>query len=336
VKEVYKTEQFVSTKFVQTTVTAEQMITEINDLMIKKNDNDPVMKATIFSICYTTTFKENKFIGYGNNYSAAINLNVDFGASRALFTKTYMCVSDNKNTYAWANFDTLGKFLEFMYDRLKNNIGRIIKEGLWQYYNCFFPVTGPDVAYFQANKTSNNIFKTDGDRLTAGLVQYNTLATNTSLKLQKLDVKLLMSGNVQKAGLVQYNTLATNTSLKLQKLDVQLLISGNVQKDNPKKKENPPNNQNTTSNTNNVCIPPKILSFSPTGATINGTTFPTITLSGTSLSGNTKVFLNNLPATVKTITNTQLTFVPTVKQTGKIKVVTSGGTDETTSNFVFV
>jgi len=304
VKEVYKTEQFVSTKFVQTTVTAEQMITEINDLMIKKNDNDPVMKATIFSICYTTTFKENKFIGYGNNYSAAINLNVDFGASRALFTKTYMCVTDNKNTYAWANFDTLGKFLEFMYDRLKNNIGRIIKEGLWQYYNCFFPVTGPDVAYFQANKTSNNIFKTDGDRLTAGLVQYNTLATNTSLKLQKLDV--------------------------------QLLISGNVQKDNPKKKENPPNNQNTTSNTNNVCIPPKILSFSPTGATINGTTFPTITLSGTSLSGNTKVFLNNLPATVKTITNTQLTFVPTVKQTGKIKVVTSGGTDETTSNFVFV
>jgi len=272
--------------------------------MIKKNDNDPVMKATIFSICYTTTFKENKFIGYGNNYSAAINLSVDFGASRALFTKTYMCVTDNKNTYAWANFDTLGKFLEFMYDRLKNNIGRIIKEGLWQYYNCFFPVTGPDVAYFQANKTSNNIFKTDGDRLTAGLVQYNTLATNTSLKLQKLDVKLLMSGNVQK--------------------------------DNPEKKENPPNNQNTTSNTNNVCIPPKILSFSPTGATINGTTFPEITLSGTGLSGNTKVFLNNIPVSVREITNTQLKIVPTVKQTGKIKVVTSGGTDETTSNFVFV
>jgi hypothetical protein len=60
----YQNNQFVSTKFVKTSVTPEQMISSINDVLIKKNATDMTMKAIIYSICYVTTYQENKFMGY--------------------------------------------------------------------------------------------------------------------------------------------------------------------------------------------------------------------------------------------------------------------------------
>lgn len=82
-------------------------------------------------------------------------------------------------------------------------------------------------------------------------------------------------------------------------------------------------------------LTPVITGFSPTGATISNSTFPLITLSGSNLFGKTQVYLNGKPTEIKSSTNSQVVFVPTVKETGKIKVVTSINTATTTSDFVF-
>ena len=301
---VYKQNQFVSTKFVQTSVTVEEMITSINDMLVKKNETDQNIRAIMYAICYVTTFKENKFIGYGNNYSASVNLGVNFSPSlyTSFFEKTYMCVKNGQKTYPWANFSGLSKFVEFLYERLKKRISQIEKEGLWLFYNCYYPIDGVTEQYFYSGKTTDNDIKQNGTRLTAGLESFNQLALNTSLLINKVDIVKLMNGTVQ-----------TN---------------------NPKKLENPENNQGTSNPNPPKCSPPTIISFSPSGTTTSST-YPIITLSGTNLYGSTKVFMNDAEATITEVTQTKIVFTPTTKASSKIKIVTSGGTVESTETFVF-
>lgn len=213
-----------------------------------------------------------------------------------------MCVQ-NGRTYPLATFQDADKFLEFMYDRLVNNISRIIKDGLWLYYNCYFPVKSISPDYFYTARTENTTIKDNGDRLRAAL---------TSL-----------------------NQLATNQSLKIQPFNVDTILNGTVQQQNPKKKENPPNNQNTTVDTTVTCLPPTIISFNPKTAKSSGP-MPIIVLSGTNLYGNTKVYVGGQEAAIKEVTNKYIKFVPKPKISGKIKVVTLGGEIESVTKFEFV
>jgi hypothetical protein len=282
------------------------MITSINDVLIKKNVTDMTMKAIIYSICYVTTYQENKFMGYGNNYSAAINLTVNFSPTyKDYFEKTYMCVKNKTTDYPWAVFSSIDKFVEFLYERLRQRRNLIEKEGLWLFYNCYYPNTESSISEssFYSGITTNDTVKQIGQKLTAGLNSFNKLATNTTLGIQQIDAKKLLDGTVQ-----------TN---------------------NPKKQNNPTNNQNTSTSGQPKCLPPTIISFNPTGTTTSGTP-PLITLSGTNLYGNTKVYLNDKEAQTTKITNTEITFTPPKTESGKIKIVTSGGTTVSTNNFVFI
>jgi hypothetical protein len=302
----YQNNQFVSTKFVKTSVSPEQMISSINDVLIKKNVTDMTMKAIIYSICYVTTYQENKFIGYGNNYSAAINLTINFSPTyKDYFEKTYMCVKNKTTDYPWAVFSSTDKFVEFLYERIRQRRNLIEKEGLWLFYNCYYPNSQSSISEssFYSGKTTNTTVKQIGEKLTAGLNSFNKLATNTTLGIQQIDAIKLLEGTVQ-----------TN---------------------NPKKQNNPTNNQNTSTSGQPKCLPPTIISFTPTGTTTSGTS-PLITLSGTNFNGNTKVLLNGAPATIKSQTDTQIILIPTTKASSKIQVITSGGTIESTETFVFV
>lgn len=300
----YKQKQFVSTEFKETSVTVQEMITAINDTLVKKNETNGNIAAIIYALCYITTFKENKFKSGGNNYSENINLGTPFSPSiyTNFFEKTYMCVSSGKK-YPLANFSSLSKFVEFMYESLKKRIGQIEREGLWLFYNCYFPTQGMSEQFFYSGRTTNNDIKTRGERLTAALESYNKLALNSSLGVNKVDVVKLMNG-----------TVGTN---------------------NPDNLKKPDNNQGTSSTGSPKCSPPTIISFSPTGATTSGLPVP-ITLSGTNLYGSTKVFMNEAEANLTEITKTKLVFTPTTKASSKIKIVTSGGTVESTETFVFI
>jgi hypothetical protein len=94
----------------------------------------------------------------------------------------------------------------------------------------------------------------------------------------------------------------------------------------------------TTSSTQTVnlkCDPPTIIDFNPKSA-FTGDTSPIITITGTSLWGSAQVFLSGITGTIKSNTDTFIQFVPRQKVTGKIKVKTEYGQNETTQDFVFL
>lgn len=305
VKPEYLTSGYVSQKFVETSVSPQEMITTINDLLVKKNDSDQNLKAIIYALCYSTTFKQNKFIGYGNNYSANITLNYDFRpTSQAFFEKTYMCIENGGLTLPWANFSSLSKFVEFLYERLRQRRVQIEQEGLWLFKTCYFPITSTTTeSYFYSGRTTNVAIKQNLEGLTKGLESFNELASNTTLGINKVDITKL--------------------------------INGTVRTNDPDNQRKPANNQNTSSTNIPKCLPPTIISFSPTGTTKSGT-LPIITLSGTNLYGETKVFVSDKPTSlVGNVTDTNIRFIPTVSESGRIKIVTSGGTTQSNTDFVF-
>lgn len=302
----YKQNQFVAREFVPTTVTVQEMVTSINDTLVKKNETNPNIAAIIYALCYITNFKQNKFISGGNNYSENINLRNNFSPSlyTSFFEKTYMCVKSGENNFPLANFSDLNKFVEFMYEMLRKRIGQIEREGLGLYYTCYFPVQGSSEQFYYSGLTKNdNNIITRNAKLTEGLENYNKLALNQSLGVNKVNVEKLMNGTVR-----------TNDPERLKKES-----SGQ----NPSN-SNPPK-----------CLPPTIISFSPSGTTTSGLPVK-ITLSGTNLYGSTKVFLNGAEANLTEVTQTKLVFTPTTKASSKIKIVTSGGTVESTETFVFI
>ena len=306
VKDLYKTDQFDSTTSVSTSVNPDEMITTINDLLVKKNLTDMNMKAIIYSICYVTTFKNNKFLGYGNNYSDAINLTVDFSPTyKPYFEKKYMCVKNDKSTNPSVVFGSLSKFVEFLFERLNKRVSQIEKEGLWLFYYCYFPTDnffGQSEEYFYKNRETDTTIKEIGERI--------------------------------KLGLNSFNQLASNTTLGVQKIDIDKLIKGTVQTNNPDKQNNPSNNQNTSDSNIPSCLPPTIIKFDPVRSKKSGR-LPEIELSGTNLYGKTEIFIGDKPCTIKKVTNTKVIFVPTTTTSGKIKIVTLGDTVESTTDFVF-
>jgi hypothetical protein len=309
---VYEKEKFEVVTNVETSITQQEMIETINKILLQRNENenDPLMQYIVYSLCYITTFNnsKNKFVGYGNNYSMDIKLLWNFSPTyQKYFNKKYNCVSNSKtpkSVNAIANFDTLDKFIEFMYDRLRPNLKRIIQGGLWQYYYCNFPNNSTSEEDFQKNKTTDQNMKDAFKNLKEGLDSLQRLKSNTSYNIKDLDVLLLLNG--------------TTT---------------NSQKAKTPEKEN--NLNTTTSQPTITCAPPTIISITPLTATTSGT-MPVITISGTSLFGKTVVTLNGQRTTITSNKENVLTVVPTNKTSGKIKVITDGGSIESTQEFIFI
>ena len=311
VLKVYQDDKFDVLKNSEVSITKQEMIESINKILLQKNDNtnDALMQYVIYTICYVTTMNQSeKFVGYGNNYSTGINLTTNFSPTyQKYFNKKYTCVANKgQSPNPIANFDTLDKFVEFMYDRLQPNLKRISQNGLWQFYMCNFPNSekGQSETYFQQNKSTNSNAQSAFKRLKAGIEDLKKQSTNTTYNIKDVDVLLLLNGTI------------TNTQ-------------------NPSVTPTP-NNQNTTlPSTATTCNPPTIISFSPTSAKTAGT-MPQIRISGTSLVGKTIVTLSGTPTTILSNTNDEIVFVPTKAVTGKIKVETLGGSVESQTNFTFI
>ena len=311
VLKVYQDDKFDVLKNSEVSITKQEMIESINKILLQKNDNtnDALMQYVIYTICYVTTMNQSeKFVGYGNNYSTGINLTTNFSPTyQKYFNKKYTCVANKgQSPNPIANFDTLDKFVEFMYDRLQPNLKRISQNGLWQFYMCNFPNSekGQSETYFQQNKSTNSNAQSAFKRLKAGIEDLKKQSTNTTYNIKDVDVLLLLNGTITNA----QNPSVTPT----------------------------PNNLNTTlPSTATTCNPPTIISFSPTSAKTAGT-MPQIRISGTSLVGKTIVTLSGTPTTILSNTNDEIVFVPTKAVTGKIKVETLGGSVESQTNFTFI
>jgi hypothetical protein len=234
----------------------------------------------------------------------AISLNEDFSPTyQSYFNKKYTCVANKEisGSTAIANFETLDKFVGFMYDRISPNLKRIIQNGLWQFYVCNFPKQVITSEEFQRRKKQDGLIKI-----------FNNL----------------------KNGLDSLQKLKSNTTYNIKDLDVLLLLNGTVTNSQNPKSITEQNNLNTSQSTI-ICKEPTILSITPLTATTSGT-MPVITISGTALFGKTIVTLNDNPTKISSNTNDILTFVPTIKTSGKIRIKTVGGDIVSTVDFNFI
>ena len=242
-------------------LTPSQFVSEL-----EKKTNNPDLQVLIYMICYAKIFNENKFYGYNNNY-ANVTLTTDYGESSGFFSpKKYSCVNipnltSEKTSQPIANFDTIGKFFDFMISKLSANVSRVFGAttglGITKYYVCYWPVAGVTEEYFDSHITEfktleatfNKAFKSAGD---AGL---NVEAT-TKLKVANAKQKKKIA-----------DTYAGVTPL--------------------------PNNLNTTTNVIPSCPPPTITSLSP----LTGVSGTILTIVGKNLDEVTGVTINNVTTT---------------------------------------
>jgi hypothetical protein len=156
---------------------ANAILNKTKDLQLTEEQKQ-ILNLSIYTICYVKTFvkkgdKDGKFISWNNNF-ANVELNVFYGESTNNFEPTYCCININAKSKSIANFENLDKFLNFMVDRIKNNIERIKQEGLIKYYVCNWPTNdnNPSAEYFENNK---NQFQTVLDIITKAAISASSV-----------------------------------------------------------------------------------------------------------------------------------------------------------------
>jgi hypothetical protein len=172
-------------------LTQSEFVTEL-----EKKTLDTRLQVLIYCISYAKTFRDGKFYGYNNNY-ANITLTTDYGASSNYFSnKKYSCVNISNSTgkptsQPIANFDSIGKFFDFMIARLSPQVDRIYNSttglGMTKFYVCYWPVSDVSESYYDShlseyttlNSTFDKAFKSAGD---AGLNVDSTGQLKTQTK----------------------------------------------------------------------------------------------------------------------------------------------------------
>jgi len=156
---IYKEQQWESTP----TVSVSKSTKDLIDAITGKTSN-AVLQTIIYTICYVRSFQgtgsKPLIAGWNNNF-AAVTLDIDYGNSNIYFTKKYSCLDvqagessakSNPNTLPIANFENIGKFIDFMVSRLSPNVQRIQQIGIPKYYVCYWPINNVTPEYYELNK----------------------------------------------------------------------------------------------------------------------------------------------------------------------------------------
>jgi hypothetical protein len=307
VNQLYLQDGFVNIPTVVTKITKEEMIKVINSVLTERTGSvDPILQRAFYVYSYISSQIDNgQIVGYNNNYCNKINLTNDYKSNyKSFFDKTYCCVDVADNTVPFANFDSTFRYFDFLNSRMEKNKKRIVQEGLNKYFYCFFNPSGTSVNTYNTLLSSNtSSVKIDSDRMKEALNDMNKLATITNLNISQMTTE-----------------------------EINKIVDGTITTANTSTGTNPQNNLNTQDDTKETCEKPTIINFNPTGST----EIVPITLSGTNLIGKTMVYLNGSGTTINENTQTKIVFVPQYKSGGKIKVVTTGGEAQSTTDFTFL
>jgi hypothetical protein len=310
VSPIYLQNGFVNTASTITKITKQNMIEVINSLLTAKTGSaEPVLQRAFYVYSYISSKIDNgQLIGYNNNYCNKINLKYEYVPTyKSFFDKTYCCVQNGNEILPFANFDSTYRYFEFLYSRMEQNKKRISQIGLNKYFYCFFNSSGMTEESYNIFLSSPGSIVNDGaDKMKEALNDMNKLATVSSLNIQQMTTE-----------------------------DINKIVGGIITTADTSAGAKPENNLGTQDDTRETCLPPTITKFDPVTATINGSTNPEISLTGTNLVGKTIVLLNGLGTEITLNTQTKIKFVPQNKVSGKIKIITTGGEVESTDNFTF-
>jgi len=154
------------TKAVPTNIPAEMFADKLKELV----PNNQALQAIIYSITYVRSYVKNsntngngEFKGFNNNFGG-ISLSIDFGATaKEYFLNTYACINvqgsgvPKGTSEPFVSFKSVVEYINFMKDRLMNNVKRILDPaqtpgGLPQYYVCNWPRESVSASYYQTHK----------------------------------------------------------------------------------------------------------------------------------------------------------------------------------------
>lgn len=294
-----------------TSLTEKQFLEEL-----QKKTNDTQLQVLIYILCYISNFQNKKFVGYNFNF-ANISLTTDYGSTTEYFIqKQASCVNvptskDSTQSKPMANFESIGKFFDFMVARLKSRVGQIFGDGVGiaKYYSCYWPT--------EQDKSTLDYFEKHYP------VGYTVLDSSIA--------KAISSAKLAGLPITQTGEIVT-----INKKDAQKII------DKKTGKTPQPNNLNTTTTKTILCPPPTISSFTPTVG-VKGTI---VNIVGTNLTNTYQVIINGVITTTGITINSDTSIsviVPlsqtSVPQTNPISVSTKYGnvvsTFTTTSNFTY-
>ena len=180
----YLNKGYVNTESVNTYLNKSEFVSTMDRVLGTLNIKDDTLRASIYSICYISSFDKNgqKFNGYNNNYALEYSLNDDYyPTAETNFEKTYSCYSNNNDIKSTPNFINSDKFFSFIITRLKNLTKRIVDEGLFKFYCCYFPIgTQNSPEYFNENKNSDIGLKSIRLKLVEALVSAGSVGISVS------------------------------------------------------------------------------------------------------------------------------------------------------------
>ena len=183
--QVYLNNGFVPTETVETQITPQELYNTIQLVSTKFGENANLVRM-IYSFCYVTNFKNGQFFAYNNNISTPIDLTKNFSPTyETFFDKSYCCISENNSgqnqTIPLPTFKSLENSVAFIYNRLKDNVNRADKEGLWKYYCCDYPVVNRITSSeFEKQKTTNDGFQKIFKKLAEGVSSMAKLGISVS------------------------------------------------------------------------------------------------------------------------------------------------------------
>jgi hypothetical protein len=145
--------QYVSTSAINSNMSAQEM----KDLIVSRTD-DALLQTVMFSICYVSSYRNNAFFAYNNNF-ANINLTVAMSPTDSLFSPTYYCANLGDKNLPFASFRNKNDFISFLLSRIENNLGRIstinLENNIAEYYYRYFPFDkGITDKFYDAAKTN--------------------------------------------------------------------------------------------------------------------------------------------------------------------------------------
>ncbi len=203
----YLEKGYINVESVNTYLNKSQFVSTMDRILSTLNINDNTLRASIYSICYLSTFDTNgqKFNGYNNNYALQYSLTEDYyPTAEDTFEKTYSCYSNNNDIKSTPNFLTSEKFFSFIISRLKNLTQRITDEGLYKFYCCYFPTgTQNSPTYFDSNKDSDIGLKSIRAKLVEGLLS----AQSAGIKIDNTEI--LINGTFKTEVKVESEVIVT-------------------------------------------------------------------------------------------------------------------------------
>ena len=274
---------------------------ELADALLTEIPNNKELQIIIYCLSYIRSFQitSNSKIGTFNSWNnnlATISLDTDWGGLNSTLEKRYSCIKSKSNastsqSLPIVHFPTIGDYVRFMSNRLRERVPQILDIGLAKYYVCYWPDSNISSEYYDSHTSE---FQQTKDTL------YEAINSAVKVGLSSLDNSKDLKATIRVNEIK--GTSGTSGTLSLsQTIQNQLNII------------------DAATESGEACPPPALKSFSPTA----GYTGTIVQVNGSNLSTTSEVKIANVLVPNKDVTvfsDSMLRFIVPKVFTGNVNL----------------